>query len=325
MKMMPGKKIFKITGFLAIPGTVVLFLLYIHYYNGFGQKETQLIPPPSVKKLVKAWVVLSGNRQGKVVFARPPRMFILDLTTGKERVVPNVIVAGAPGRRQRGKTPRPSWAPDGKHFVYRYNTNIYVCDEAGNQHIIANKQMACGDETRWSWFCQDNTQWLAGPSEDKNVILVNISRPKVVKIAYGGGNVELHCEITGTGRYVVYDDGADIYVTPFGRIEKGIKISTGQSCRPCAAPDDRAAWLSSDHGRYHIYNAANGQFQGNLNAPPHEELYRLNWSNIPNFAVHMYGSRGNTKMYVRKVNTGEYVYIGCGWDPDLWINTSPIR
>jgi hypothetical protein len=325
--MITGKKKFMIAGFLAVPGLLVLFLLYMHYYNGFGAKETQLITPPPAQKIIKGWANLSGNRKGKVVFARPPKMFVLDLTTGMEKEVPNVIVAGAPGRRPRGRSPRPSWAPDGKHFVYRFNNNIYVCDEAGNKQIIANEQMDCRDETRWSWFRQDNTDWLVGPSKDRNVILVKVSEPSVVKVAYKGGNVQLHCEITGTGKYMVYDDGSDIYVTTFGSSEKGIRISKGQSCRPCASPDDRAAWSSADHGKYYIYNAANGQFLSDLNAPPDDrELYRLNWSNDPDFAAHMFGSRGNTRMHVRKVSTGDYVYIGCGWDPDLWVEkVSTVR
>jgi len=323
--MIAGKKKFMIAGFLAVPGLLVLFLLYMHYYNGFGAKETQLIPPPPAQKIIKGWANLSGNRKGKVVFARPPKMFVLDLTTGMEKEVPNVIVAGAPGRRPRGRSPRPSWAPDGKHFVYRFNNNIYVCDEAGNKQIIANEQMDCRDETRWSWFRQDSTDWLVGPSKDRNVILVKISEPSVVKVAYKGGNVQLHCEITGTGKYMVYDDGSDIYVTSFGSSEKGIRISKGQSCRPCASPDDRAAWSSADHGKYHIHNAANGQFLSDLNAPGDGELYRLNWSNHPDFAAHMFGSSGDTSMHVRKVSTGGYVYIGCGWDPDLWVSGKPVN
>lgn len=324
--MTTGKKFFIIAGFLAVPGMLVLFLLYMHHYNGFGAKETQLIPPPPAQKIIKGWANLSGNRKGKVIFARPPKMFVLNLTTGMEKEVLNVVVAGAPGRRLRGKSPRPSWAPDGKHFVYRYNNNIYVCDEAGNKQIITNEQMDCRDETRWSWFRQENIDWLVGPSKDRNVILVKVSDPSMVKVAYKGGNVQLHCEITGTGKYMVYDDGSDIYVTSFGSSEKGIRISKGQSCRPCASPDDCAAWSSADHGKYNIHNAANGQFLSDLNAPPDDgELYRLNWSNDPDFAVHMFGSRGNTKMHVRKVSTGGYVYIGCGWDPDLWVGGKPVN
>lgn len=322
--MITGKKFFIIVGFLAVPGLLVLFLLYIHYYNGFGQKNTQLIPPPSAKEMVKGWTDLSGNRKGKVVFARPPKMFVLDLTTGLEKEVPNVIVTGAPGRRLRGKSPRPSWAPDGKYFVYRYNNNIYICDEAGNQSIIENERMDCGDETRWSWFRQDNTDWLVGPSKDRNVILVKVFDPSEVKVAYSGGDVKWHCELTGTGKYVVFFDGSrssSIFVRPFGSSSKGKSISMEQSCRPCAAPDDRVAWLPAPHVKYHIHDASNGQFLGDLSAPPGEELYRLNWSNHPDFAAHMFGSRGNTRMYVRKVSTGGYVYIGCGWDPDLWVSS----
>lgn len=316
--MITGKKVLLFSGFFALSGLFLLFLLYMHYHNGFGEKKTLLIPPPSDGAIARGWADLSGNRGGKVVFARPPKMVVLDLTTGIEKEIPDIIVAGAPGRRLRGKSPRPSWAPDGKHFVYRYNNNIYVCDEAGNKNIITNDQMDCRDETRWSWFRRDNTDWLVGPSKDRNAILVNVLEPAVVKVAYGGGDVKWHCELTGTGKYVVFFDGGNVYVTPFGSSSQGIKISAGQSCRPCASPDDRAAWLPAPHVKYHIHNASNGRFLNDLNAPSGEELYRLNWSNHPDFAVHMFGSRGNTKMYVRKVSTGGYVYIGCGWDPDLW-------
>ena len=246
-------------------------------------------------------------------------VMVLDLTTGSEKEVPGVVTAGAAGRRLRGKSPRPSWSPRGDRFVYRYDNQIYVCDEAGRKQVIANPQMDCTDETRWSWFRQGDTDWLAGPSQQGNVILVKVSDPAAVRTAYSGGDVEKHCEITGTGRYVVYDNGSDIYVTPLGSPGQGIKISVGQSCRPCAAPDDRAAWLPSPHTKYHIYAAATGTFLGDLKAPPGEEIYRLNWSNDPDFAVHMYGSSGNTRMNVRKVSSGDFVFIGNGWDPDLWV------
>jgi len=319
--MITWKKLLKIAGFLAIPGLLGLLLLYNYYYNGFGGGETKIIPPPQAQKISRGWAKLSGNRKGKAVYARPPKMFILDLSTGIEKEVPGVVTAGAPGRRSRGKTPRPSWSPLGTHFVYRFNNNIYVCDEKGNKKVIFNEKMDCSKETRWSWFRQGSTDWLAGPSKNKNVILVKVSDPSVIKSAYGGGDVRWHCELTGTGNYVVYDDDSDIYVVPFGSSEKGIKISNGQSCRPCASPDDRVAWLPAPHVKYMMYKAVDGKYIGDINAPPNEEIYRLNWSNHPDFAVHMYGSRGIIKMNARKISTGEYVFIGNGWDPDLWIES----
>ena len=320
--MVLRKKILFLAGFAVAAGLSVLFLLYIHYSNGFAGSNPGPTTKPAPVAIANGWSALSGNRTGKVVFARPPKMFVLDLTTGLEKEIPNVVVAGAPGRKSRRKSPRPSWSPRGNRFVYRYNDNIYVCDEAGNKRLITNERMDCGVETRWSWFRRDNIDWLAGPSKDRNVILVKVSEPSIVQVAYSGGNVKWHCEITGTGKYVVYDDDSDIYVTPLGSSAKGIKISNGQSCRPCASPDDRAAWLPDPHLKYHIHDAATGRFLDYLNAPPGEEFYRLNWSNHPDFAVHMFGSRGNTKMYVRKTGTGEYLYIGCGWDPDLWVGAS---
>jgi hypothetical protein len=266
------------------------------------------------------WAALSGNRPGKVIFARPPKMFCLDLNTGIEKEIPGVVVAGAPGRKLRGQSPRPFWSPDGQRFVYRYDNRVYVCDESGRKRVIINERMDCSAETRWSWYRDGESDWVAGPSTDKNGILVKISDPAVVKTAYGGGDVEKHCEITGTGNYVVYDDGSHIRVARFGSTAKGIVISQGQSCRPCAATDDRVAWLPSPHLRYRIYNAANGQFIQDLLAPPGEELYRLNWSNVADFAVHADGADSIVRMHVRKISTGAYLFIGCGWDPDLWVS-----
>ncbi|NIM16577.1 MAG: hypothetical protein GTO45_31735 [Candidatus Aminicenantes bacterium] len=320
MTKIPVRKIVFWAALLGL-GVICVFLFLYLYSNYLGIEEPGEKIETSVNKIVKEWSALSGNRKGKVVFARPPKLFILDLTTGVEKEVPGAVVAGAPGRRLRGKSPRPSWSPDGKRFVYRYNGQIFVSDEKGNKKAIFNELMDCSDETRWSWYRENNIDWVVGPSKEENVILVNVSNPSVVKTAYGGGDVEKHCEITGTGRYVVYDDGSNIYTTPFGGSVKGIKISEGQSCRPCASPDDRAAWLPVPHTRYKIYDASTGKFLGDLQPPPGEELYRLNWSNHPDFAAHMFGSRGDTKMHVRKISTGEHVFIGYGWDPDLWVGS----
>lgn len=247
-------------------------------------------------------------------------MFCLDLTTGIEKEIPGVVVAGAAGRKLRGRSPRPFWAPDGKKFVYRFDNRVYVCDESGRKRAIINSRMDCSDETRWSWYREAGKDWLAGPSLDKNVILVNVTDPAVVKTAYAGGDVQKHCEITGTGRFVVYDDGSHIYAVPFGGKDKGIRLSQGQSCRPCAAADDRAAWLPSPHDRYRIFQAATGRFLGDLMAPPGEEIYRLNWSNAADFAVHADGAGSAVRVHVRKISTGAYLFVGYGWDPDLWVS-----
>ncbi|MCP4214845.1 MAG: hypothetical protein GY765_09320 [bacterium] len=270
----------------------------------------------SRKQLSAAWTELSGGLEAKVIFARPPFMYVLVLPSGELKKIPNVTVAGAKGRRKRGKSPRPFWAPDGTRFAYRYDGAVYVCDESGNKTLIQNPQMDCSDETRWSWFRWEDTDWLAGPSVDGNVILVKSTDPSQIKTAYAGGDVEKHCEITGEGR-VVYDNGSDIYVTALFSKAKGIKISHGQSCRPCASPDKRAAWLTVPHNKYLIHDAVSGDFLGPLPATDGEELYRMNWSNFPDFTVHMYGSSGNTRMHVRRVGTGESLFIGSGWDPDI--------
>ncbi len=270
--------------------------------------------------LARGWAEFSGNRRGKVLFSRPPRMFRLDLASGREDVIPGVETEGAVGRRARGASPRPSWAPDGENFVYRFRGQVFVCDESGRRRAIANSRMDRSDETRWTWHRESGSDWLVGPSLDGDVILVKVSDPREVRTAYSGGNVRKHCEITGNGRFVVYDDGAHIYAAPFAGRGPGVRISRGQSCRPCAAADDRVAWLPSPHDRYRIFRAADGRFLDDLLAPPGEEIYRLNWSNLPDFAVHMYGADGITRMHVRKISSGGYLFIGCGWDPDLWVS-----
>lgn len=295
----------------------VILLLIMPACDMGGNVEEAKIEPHQ-KAISTGWASLSAGRKGKIVYAQPPKMIILDLTTGLKREVPNIITDGAPGRRKRGKSPRPSWSRDGKYFVYRYDGKIFVSDEAGHYRNIFNKQMDCSHETRWTFFHQAGIDYIAGPSVSGNVILVNAADPGMVKIAYSGGDVEKHCEITGTGKYVVYDNDSDICVAPFGT-GRGITISGGQSCRPCASPDNRVAWLPSPHTRYRIHDAVRGAFLKDLPAPKNQEIYRMNWSNLPDFAVHMYGSRGNTRIHVRKISTGEALFVCYGWDPDLFV------
>ncbi len=309
------RQFFLIGSFVLALGLFVLLLLSLPTNGTARPTDTT---PPAKKTIVSEWAKLSGNSDGKVIFAHPPHMFVLYLHTGTLKKIPNVITAGAKGRRRRGKSPRPSWAPDGKRFVYRYDNTVYVCDEKGNKTVVSNDRMDCSDETRWTWHRENNEDRLAGPSKNGNVILVTIANPSIIKTVYGGGDVKKHCELTGQN-HLVYDNGSDIYVTSVYGHSRGIKISGGQSCRPCASPDNRAAWLTVPHTKYLVYDAATGRALGVLRAPEGEELYRLNWSNHPDFAVHMYGSRGYEKMHVRKVSTGEAVFIGFGWDPDLWV------
>ncbi|HUU06490.1 MAG TPA: hypothetical protein VMZ49_11510 [Patescibacteria group bacterium] len=318
MKRQPANPILVLVLLLVLAATVAwLALPGFDFARGvFKEKKTGI---PS-RVIAKGWAELSGKSRGKVVFARPPKMFLLDLTTGIEKEVPGVVVAGAAGRKLRGLSPRPFWAPDGEKFVYRFDNRVYVCDESGRKRVIINSQMDCSEETRWSWYRVGGRDWLAGPSLDKKIILVSVSDPAVVRTAYGGGHVEKHCEITGTGRFVVYDDGANIYVAPFGGKDKGTRISRGQNCRPCAAADDRAAWLPSPHSRYRIFQATSGRSLGDLMAPPGEEIYRLNWSNVADFAVHADGAGNIVRMHVRKISTGAYLFVGYGWDPDLWVS-----
>ena len=295
-----------------------LFIYWLAYWEPPVEQDPVNAQGPDKVTLSKGWAILSGGRKGKVVFAQPPHLYVLDLEKGTMKQVPRVVVDGAKGRRNRGKSPRPSWAPDGKQFVYRYNSHVFVCNEEGKRKAILNELMDCSNETRWSWRRENGEDWLVGPSKDRNVIMVKVDDPTVVKTPYNGGDVDKHCEITGEG-HVVYDNGDDIFVTPAYSGSKGIKISKGQSCRPCASPENRVAWLPVPHVKYEVHDAVTGRELEPLEAPKREEIYRLNWSNLPDFAVHMYGSRGNTRMHVRKVSTGEALFIGYGWDPDLWV------
>jgi hypothetical protein len=301
-------------------GAIILAVfagLYSYFYLSTGIEEE---PPvkTDANMMVQNWAAMSGNRVGKVIYAKPPDMVILDLTTGRTKRIPGIVVDGAPGRRNRGKSPRPFWSSDGKKFVYRFNGRIYVSNEQGKKRIITNQKMDYSHETRWSWWHDNGRDWLVGPSIKKEIILVNPSDTQITKIAFGAAEVIKHCEITGENQ-IVYDNGSAIYVAPMFSTFKGIKISKGQSCRPCASPDNRVAWLPAPHIKYIIHDARSGQRIGELKAPQGEELYRLNWSNDPDFAVHMFGSRGDCRINVRKISTGEYLYIGSGWDPDLWV------
>jgi len=266
---------------------------------------------------------LAGSRRGKVVFARPPKMIILDLASGVSREIPGVTVAGNTGRQERGKSPRPYFSLDGNRFIYRYEGQVYMCDAKGTRRAIANPDMDRSDETTWSWYRENATDWAVGPSKDKNVIMVDMADSRKTRLVYGGGNVHLHGELTGTGEYVVFAYDCGVFVAPFGTLSKdrARKLSAGQGCRPSAAPDNRVAWLPEPHKRYWICDAVTGECRGELPAPPHEEIYRLNWSNRPDFAVHMAASegKGNDRIHVRRLSTGESLFIGCGWDPDLWV------
>jgi len=304
-----------------IPAAVITGLALFAYYYLSSVDLNVEIEEPVVKKIVRGWEKISGGRKGKVIFGQPPKLVIIDLNTGDEQEVPNIVVDGAKGRFKRGRSPRPSWSPGGGRFLYRYNGSIYVCDEQGNRQEIKNEHMDCSEETRWSWHVKDREDWAVGPSKDGDILLVKISSPAVVKTVYGGGDVVKHCEMTGTGQYIVYARRRDVFMARVGTAsaKNSRQISTGQGCRPCAAPDNRVAWLPIPHTRYMIHDALDGRQTGVLPAPPGEEIYRLNWSNHPDFAVHMYGSRGSKRMHIRRISTGEYLFIGNGWDPDLWV------
>ncbi|MFC2155943.1 hypothetical protein ACFLRB_05600 [Acidobacteriota bacterium] len=304
-----------------IPAAVISGLALFAYYYLSSVDLNIEIEEPVVKEIARGWKKMSGGRKGKVIFGQPPKMIIIDLNTGDEQEVPNIVVDGAKGRFKCGQSPRPSWSPEGKRFLYRYKNCIYVCDEQGNKQGITNERMDCSDETRWSWHVKDGGDWAVGPSKDGDVLLVKISNPAIVITVYGGGDVVKHCEMTGAGKYIVYARRRDVFVVREGSAsaKNSRLISTGQGCRFCAVPDNRVAWLPIPHSEYMIHNARDGKQTGVLPAPPGEEIYRLNWSNHPDFAVHMYGSRGSERMHIRRISTGEYLFIGNGWDPDLWV------
>jgi hypothetical protein len=268
------------------------------------------------------WNRLSNYKKGKVIYANPPNLLLLDLTTGKTKVIPNITVAGGRGRPRRGFTPRPFWSPDGKKFIYRFQGKIFISDTEGNKKRIHHPRMKTSRETRWSWQHWNGEDWAIGPSKNGNIIQVKISDPSIVKTLYSGGDVSIWCEVTGNRQFMVFDTtDRKVFAGPVGIHSRAeaFKLSGKQICRPCAAPDNRVAALIAPHIRYNIYNPSNGKLMGALPAPEGEELYRLNWSNDPDYAVHMYGSQGNERMHIRKISTGEWIFIGYGWDPDLWM------
>ncbi len=274
---------------------------------------------PDAREIASGWEKLAKGRKGKLIFAKPPRLLVLNLDSGEKRELPGIVVAGGKGRNARGKSPCPFWAANGKKFLYRFAGHVYVGDEQGHKTVVADRRMDTGDETSWSWLAAFGQDWAVGPALNGDMIAVNPEDAGASWIVYYGKNIKKHCEITGSGRFVVYDDGKSVYVTRTGSGARGMKISRGQSCRPAAAPDDRVAWLAQAHRSYRIHDAASGRELASLLAPPGEEIYRMNWSNDPDFAAHMFGSRGNERLNVRRVSSGEYLYVGTGWDPDLWL------
>jgi len=320
MFKLDGNKPIRFIKWAVPPALVILgFFMYVYLYFPLG--PTSPTEPVESSQIAEKWRTLGGGLQGKVVFSRPPHMIILDLENGKESTIEGILTTGSRGKRLRGHSPRPSWSPRGDAFLYRYQKQLYLYNLKEGRGSIHNPLMDTGNETRWSWWQGEGHDWAVGPSKKGNALLVNLADTKIVKLLYMGGDIKKHCELTGTGNYLVYSDGDDIFSVPRGTKSRNsnYKISKGQSCRPCAAPDDRVAWLPNPHDRYWIHHAATGENLGALHAPEDEEIYRLNWSNHPDFAVHMYGSRGNERMHVRKISTGESIYIGCGWDPDLWV------
>lgn len=294
------------------------FILYLFFQNtGTDPDKVENFIKP--EEISKKWRDFSGEREGKVIYADPPHMIILYLHSGIRKKIEGIEVAGGKGRRNRGKTPRPSWSPDGTFFVYRYSGNIYMADESGEKRIIRNSKMDTSNETRWSIVVLGGKNYIVGPSKSKTAIAVSLKNPAVSLDIFPFPVIGKHCELTGDGKYIVYNSSGDIFVADLSEKNKGIKISFRQNCRPCASPKNFAAWLPAPHYKYNIHNVRDGQFVKALKAPANEEIYRMNWSNDEEFAAHMFGSRGNTRMHVRKISNGDSLFIGNGWDPDLWI------
>ncbi len=272
------------------------------------------------KNILKArWEMFSGGREGKIVYADPPNMIFIDLKNGSRRKIPGIITEGGKGRRNRGKTPRPFWSPDGKIFVFRYSGSIYTADESGIKKRIFNKRMDTSNETRWSIIKLNGKYNVFGPSKNRTGIAVSIENPEDLSELFPYPVIGKHCEVTSDCKFIVYGSRKNIFVADLSSGSPGIKISNGQNCRPCASPSSFAAWLPAPHYKYNIHSIKDGRFIKELNAPENGEIYRLNWSNDEEFAVHMFGSRGNTRMHIRKISSGESLFIGNGWDPDLWI------
>jgi len=265
------------------------------------------------------WDKFSGGREGKVLYSDPPYMMILYLHKGITKNLSGIVVEGGKGRWKRGKTPRPFWSPDGSFFVYRYSGEIFIADEFGKKILIYNKKMDTSKETRWSIITLEGENYIFGPSKTGTGIAVSIDDPEISIEIFPFPVIDKHCELTGDGKYIVYNNGKDIFVSDLSSGTKGIKISTAQNCRPCASPHNYAAWLPAPHIRYNLHNVKDGHFVKELKAPENEEIYRLNWSNDEEFAVHMFGSRGNTRIHIRNVINGASLFVGNGWDPDLWI------
>ncbi len=269
--------------------------------------------------LKNKWMDFSGGKKGKLIFADPPYLVIIYLHNGTKKKVFGIKVEGGKGRINRGKTPRPFWSYDGTLFSYRYFGNIYVSNEDGLRKIINNSDMDTSNETRWSLINLKGEKYLFGPSKRGTAIAVSIDNPANIVEIFPYPIIDKHCELTEDGKNIVYNNGNNIFIASLDIKGVGIKISHGQNCRPCISPMKYAAWLTAPHKSYNLHSITDGKFVKELKAPLREEIYRLNWSNKEEFAVHMFGSRGNTRMHIRKISTGESLYVGNGWDPDLWV------
>lgn len=294
----------------------VLLFFYVRYTEtAQGNSEEN----PSQDSIGIKWKKFSGGRDGKLIYANPPDLFVLYLKTGNLNRIDGIRVDGGKGRWNRGKTPRPFWSPDGSFFVYRYSGRIYMADEKGKKKAVVNERMDTSNETRWSIVNLRGVDYIFGPSKDKTGIAVSINDPSVVLELFPYPVIDKHCELTADAGYLVYSTNSEIYIADLSVNSEGIKISHGQNCRPCASPRSYAAWLPAPHLKYNIHDIRTGKLYKELKAPVNEEIYRLNWSNDEEFAVHMFGSRGNTRIHIRKISSGESFFAGTGWDPDLWI------
>ena len=308
------KKTYLLIALILLVFTGFLFLKYIDI--DLKGKREQIKDFGSIKD---KWGIFSSGKKGKLIYAVPPDMFILYLHSGINRKIDGIRTEGGPGRFNRGKTPRPFWNSSGSYFVYRYRSYVYLSDENGKKRIIFNKLMDRSKETRWSFTVYKGKEWIFGPSLKKTGILVDPKNPDNFIEIFKLPEIDKHCEMTADGKHMVYDNGKDIFLKKIDSSLPGIKISEGQSCRPCASPGKFVGWLGAPHIKYLLFYSKNGKLFKELSAPPNEELYRLNWSNYEKYAVHMFGSRGNTKITVRNIENGDSLYTVNGWDPDLWI------
>ncbi len=301
---------------------ILVLFIFFSFYSCNEKRDNIIVQNKRFITIQAQWKKMFGDKKGKLIFAKIPYLYILYLPEMKIYKLPNIKVEGGKGRFNRGKTPRPFWSTDGKRFVFRNSQGVFVSNEKGETTKIINSFMDTSIETRWSWMVEDKINYVVGPTLKGGMIAININNNNLSKQLYQGNDIKYWCEITGDKKYIVYyDKKHDIRVVKRGSKNKGILISKGQSCRPVASPNNIISYLNHSHDEYLMFmiNDKGLTPLPPLKAPKEEELYRFNWSNLSDYGVHMFGSRGNSKITIREISSNKSIYVLDGWDPDLWI------